>query len=137
MTTSPVNRNKLWLENEETAHSRIEQARNLKSVAAESGMRFNAYLPPDLAKWVLNQVENGMFIDPSEAVFCFIKQAKELAPHSDLKEELLRRQLAEAAKGKPIPLEEVEARMEEKRERYKTAPKPARWQKIKQPEASG
>ena len=46
--------NKHWLENEETAQQRIEQARTLKNHASKGGLKFEAYLTPDLAVWVLD-----------------------------------------------------------------------------------
>ena len=128
--------NRLWIEDETSARARIEQAQALKPVAAESGMWFEAYLTPDLAEWVLGLVEKGVFLDPGEAMYCFMREAKELDPHSDLKEELLRRKIAEAEKGEFIPIEDVKTHIAELKERHKTRPEPARWQKIDQPPPS-
>jgi antitoxin ParD1/3/4 len=86
--------NKHWMETEETAQQRITQARLLKEGARTGGLKFEAYLTPDIAEWVLDMVEQGDFIDPSEAVFVFMGQAKDIEPHQDLKEEIFRRRIA-------------------------------------------
>ncbi len=67
-----------WAETDETAKQRIEQARALKATAAKDGLKFEAYLTPNIATWVLEMVERGDFIDPSEAVFVFMKQAMDI-----------------------------------------------------------
>ena len=46
---------------------RIAQARALKEQAGKGGLRFEAYLPPGLAEWLLDLIERGVFADPSEA----------------------------------------------------------------------
>ena len=130
------NENQLWIEDENSARARIKQAQDLKPIAAESGLHFETYLTPDLAEWVLDLVERGVFIDPCEAVFCFMQEARELAPHSDLKDELLRRKIAKAEKGEFIPIEDVEAHIAELEERHKTRPEPVHWHKIDQPPPS-
>jgi hypothetical protein len=53
-------------------------------------------LPPALALWLLDRIEDGMFIDPSEAVFVLFKQARDLKPHLDLQQDLLHRQIMSA-----------------------------------------
>ena len=45
----------------------IARARSLRKQAAEGGLRFEAYLPPQLAEWLLERIEKGVFLDPSEA----------------------------------------------------------------------
>jgi antitoxin ParD1/3/4 len=59
--------------------------------AAESGLRFEAYLPPRLAEWVIALVDQGDFHSPSEAVFVAMQSFRELNEHPDLKQELLKR----------------------------------------------
>ena len=93
-------------------------------------MRFEAYLPPALADWLLAQIERGTFRDPSEAVFVIFGEHEELEPHSDLRQELLKRSL-QAALDDPrpgIPAEEVfsklRARMQE------PCASPAVWRKL-------
>jgi len=68
---------KLWMESDETARQRVEQAR-VKPQSSRGGLKFEAYLTPDLAVWVLDMVEQGIFLDPSEAVFVFMGQAKDM-----------------------------------------------------------
>jgi hypothetical protein len=82
--------------------SDIAQARALREQARKSGLRFEAYLPSGLVEWVLDFVERGVFTDPGEAVFVILGEHKELEPHNDLKEELLRRTL-QAAMNDPRP----------------------------------
>ena len=79
-----------------------EQAKALREQARAGGLRFEAYLPPDMADWLLERVERGMFVDPSEAVFAIVKNFIELEPHRDLRDELLRRML-QAAIDDPRP----------------------------------
>jgi hypothetical protein len=45
---------------------------SVRRQAAEGGLRFEAYLPPGLAEWVISLVEQGVFHSPSEAVFGFM-----------------------------------------------------------------
>lgn len=69
----------------------VEQAQRLREQARSGGLRFEAYLPPDLAVWLLGLIERGVFTDPSEAVFVMLGEQQEMEPHSDLREEFLRR----------------------------------------------
>ena len=84
-----------WPSAEAKAKS-IAQAKTLRRQAAEGGLRFNAYLPPELADWLLARIEQGMFVDPSEAVFVILGEHEQLEPHADLRAELLRRTLQSA-----------------------------------------
>jgi antitoxin ParD1/3/4 len=70
--------------------------------ARKGGLRFEAYLPSSLAEWALDLVERGVFTDPSEAVFVILGEHKDLEPHADLREEILRRTL-QAAMDDPRP----------------------------------
>ncbi|MGO8780277.1 MAG: hypothetical protein ACLQKK_15405 [Rhodomicrobium sp.] len=92
--------------------SDIAQARTLREQARNGGLRFEAYLPPSLAEWLLDLVEAGVFTDPGEAVFVILGEHKELEPHADLREEILRRTL-QAAMDDPHPgftIDEVKER---------------------------
>lgn len=116
-----------WPSADEKARN-VAQAIALRGQAKVGGLRFSAYLPPRLADWVLGLVENGTFIDPSEAVFVMLQEAQELEPHHDLRRELLNRRL-QAAEDDPcpgIPAEEVFRRLKEK---CASSPDPATWQK--------
>jgi hypothetical protein len=82
--------------------ARIAQAKALREPAGKGGLRFDAYLPPDLAEWLLGLIERGVFADPSEAVFVIMGEHRELEPHADLRRELLCRSL-QAAIDDPRP----------------------------------
>jgi antitoxin ParD1/3/4 len=69
----------------------IPHAGTLREQARKGGLRFEAYLPPDLAEWFLGLIERGVFADPSEAVFVILGEHRDLEPHADLRHELLRR----------------------------------------------
>jgi hypothetical protein len=71
--------------------ARSTQAGALREQAGKGGLRFEAYLPSDLAEWLLDLIERGMYSDPSEAVFVILGEHRDLEPHADLRRELLRR----------------------------------------------
>ena len=79
-------------------------------------------------------VENGDFHSPGEAVFVMMGLAKQLDPHQDLKEEILRRELDKRINDsqgtKYYSHEEVKARMEKVKEELKNRPDPPVWEKI-------
>jgi antitoxin ParD1/3/4 len=105
----------------------IAQAKALRSHAEKGGLRFNAYLPPELAGWLLGLIEKGIFHDSSEAAFVIFGKYRELEPHADLRRELLARSLQAAMDdpGPSIPAEEVIKKLKERR----TPPEPAVWVK--------
>ena len=105
-----------------------QQAQNVRHAASEGGLRFQAYLPPALALWLLDRIEKGMFIDPSEAVLVLLDEARELEPHLDLRQDLLKRRILKAADDpRPgIPADEFMAKFEAMRR--KPPPEPAVWQ---------
>jgi antitoxin ParD1/3/4 len=108
----------------------IAQAKALRKQAAEGGLRFEAYLPPQLAEWLLERIEKGVFLDPREAVFVLLGEYEDLEPHTDLRQELLRRRL-DAAINDPrpsIPAEQVAIELREKM----AAPRPeaAVWTRV-------
>jgi antitoxin ParD1/3/4 len=104
------------------------QAKNLRLQAREGGLRFMAYLPPDLADWVLDLVERKIFDSPSHAVFVFLQEQRELEPHGDLREELMRRRII-AAMNDPRPGREANEVFAELRERLAAKVAPVLWQK--------
>jgi antitoxin ParD1/3/4 len=87
---------------EATRRHGVEQAKALREQARAGGLRFEAYLPSDLAEWLLDQVESGMFVDPGESVFVMLTEQPDLEPHADLREEILRRS-CQAAMDDPRP----------------------------------
>lgn len=124
---------KHWLETDETTQQRVDQARSLKEQAKTGGLKFETYLTPDLAEWVLDMVEDGVFIDPCEAIFVYMGQAKDIEPHDDLKEEIIRRRIQQgidsAKSGKTYTIDEVEQHLQVATERMT---EPAVWKKITQ-----
>ena len=117
-----------WPDPADKAHA-VEQANRLRNQVAKGGLRFEAYLPPSLALWLLDLIEQGKFLDPSEAVFVILGEHKELAPHADLRQELLNRSI-KAAIADPRPAIPHKEAMAEMREALKQPrPEPARWEK--------
>ncbi|ALR19120.1 MULTISPECIES: hypothetical protein [Sphingomonadaceae] len=107
-----------------------DQAKALREQARAGGLRFEAYLTGDQADWLLERVERGMFVDPSEAVFAIVQNFRELEPYRDLRDELLGRVLdASAAELESVrPADEVFDEL--RRELAQPCPEPARWEKI-------
>lgn len=117
-----------WPDPADKAHA-VEQARRLRDQAAKGGLRFEAYLPSGLALWLLDRIEQGTFLDPSEAVFVILGEHEELEPHADLRRELLKRSI-DAAIADPRPAIPHKEDMAEMRERLKRPrPEPATWEK--------
>ena len=114
---------------EDSRRRAAAQARQLREQALAGGLRFEAYLPPGLAEWILDLVERGVFIDPSEAVFVILGEHQDLEPHADLRQELLRRTI-QAAIDDPspgIPADEVLEQL--RKELAEPRPEPAVWEK--------
>lgn len=104
------------------------QAETLRTQARAGGLRFEAYLPPDLADWLLGLIEAGTFSDPSEAVFVILGEQHELEPHRDLRDELVRR-MVQAALDDPAPtIPHNEVMRDLKRRLTAPAATPAAWQ---------
>lgn len=113
-----------------TAAANQAQAKQLRDQARAGGLRFEAYLPPDLAEWLLDHVAQGHFVDPAEAVFVILGEHQELEPHADLRDELFRR-MCQSALDDPrpaIPHDEVVKRLKE--QLAAPRPAPARWRKV-------
>ena len=72
------------------------RAAGLREQAQRGGLRFEAYLPPDLGVWLLDHIARGDFADPSEAVFVMLGEQEELERYPDLRRDLLRRTIEEA-----------------------------------------
>ena len=103
----------------------------IRRQAAESGLRFEAYLPPRLAEWVIALVDQDVFHSPAEAVFVAMQSFQELDDHPDLKRELLKRAIQKGIdsmkEGGGIPAEKVMERLRQEMERPR--PEPAVWDK--------
>ena len=117
-----------WPDPADKAHA-VEQARRLRDRAAKGGLRFEAYLPSGLALWLLDRIEQGVFLDPSEAVFVILGEHEELEPHADLRRELFKRRI-EAAANDPRPGISSEGMWQRLREVTKEPrQQPAIWEK--------
>ena len=117
-----------WPDPADKAHA-VEQAKQLRDQAAKGGLRFEAYLPPSLALWLLDRIERGKYLDPSEAVFVILGEHEELEPHADLRQELFKRSI-QAAADDPRPGisgEEMIKRLHELS--AEPQPEPATWEK--------
>ncbi|MGH8323820.1 MAG: hypothetical protein ACRETD_08500, partial [Steroidobacteraceae bacterium] len=118
----------IWPTAEQKQHC-VAQAKALRKQAMEGGLRFEAYLPPQLADWLLERIEKGVFLDPSEAIFVLLGEQQELEPHTDLRQELLRRRL-DAAIHDPRPGIPAEQVFEELRKKFSAPlPEAAAWTK--------
>jgi antitoxin ParD1/3/4 len=105
----------------------VAQAKALRNQAAEGGLCFEAYLPPHLAEWLLERIEKGVFLNPSEAIFVLLGEQEELELHIDLRRELLRRSL-DAAMNDPRPSLPAKEVFDELRKKFSTLPpEPAVW----------
>jgi antitoxin ParD1/3/4 len=102
---------------------------SVRRQAAEGGLRFEAYLPPGLAEWVVHLVEQGVFLSPSEAVYVAMQSFQEWDEHPDVKQELLKRAVQKgidsAEQSDVISGEEFMARL--RKELQGPRPEPAVW----------
>jgi len=111
--------------------SDIAQAMALREQARKGGLRFEVYLPPSLAEWLLDFVERGVFTDPSEAVFVILGEHKDLEPHADLRKENLRRSLDAAINDPRAPIPGKEAMASIAKGMAEPRPEPAVWRQRK------
>jgi antitoxin ParD1/3/4 len=112
---------------EEVRKRGAAQAAALQEQARAGGLRFEAYLPPSLASWILDKVARGVFADPSEAVFVLLGEQRDLEPHADLRQESLRRSV-QAAMEDPRPGMPADAFFEKLRQEMAAPrPEPAVW----------
>jgi hypothetical protein len=81
--------NLLWCETPETAQKRVEQARSLKGQAEKGGLKMEIWLDSCSALWILNKIEEGVFMDPAEAVQVYVGQAREIDPYPEVKRQIL------------------------------------------------
>ncbi|WP_208021179.1 hypothetical protein [Paracoccus alkanivorans] len=85
--------------------TRFKQTKRLRDQAEKGGLRFDAYLPPELALWLLDKIKQEQFLDPSEAVFVILGEHEKLEPYADLRQELFERSLQAAIDAsRPPPL---------------------------------
>ncbi|GFE77290.1 CopG family transcriptional regulator [Novosphingobium sp. TCA1] len=122
------------MDNDEDAfadnYAERDQAKALREQARAGGLRFETYLTGDQADWLLERVECGLFIDPSEAVFAIVQNFRELEPHRALRDELLGRMLDASAADLESARPADEVFDELRRELAQPRPEPPRWEKI-------
>jgi len=106
------------------------QASALKEQAREGGLRFDAYLPPGLAVWLLDLIERGVFSDPGEAIFVILSEHKDLEPHADLRNELLRRACQSAINDPRPSVPHGEVVEQLSKLAAMPRPEPAVWRKV-------
>jgi hypothetical protein len=112
----------------EGAARRRAKAAALRNQARAGGLRFEAYLVPRLADWLLAHIEEGTFRDPSEAVFVMLGEQRELEPHADLRREFFKRRIQAGIDfGPGSPAEEVFERLRKLLEEPR--PEPAVWRR--------
>jgi len=99
----------------------------LRQQASLGGLRFDVYLPPGLAEWVLDLVARGVFDDPSEAVFIGMTDYRELTPHTDLRQELMQRMVQAAIDDPRPPIEGAEVFARLQKLLNEPLPEPAIW----------
>ena len=108
------------------------QAKHLQAQARSGGLRFEVYLPPSLAVWLLDLIERDLFADPREAVFAILSEHRDMEPHTDLRAELLRR-ACQSAIDDPRPLIPHEEVMKRLRTLSATPlPDPAVWRRAEE-----
>lgn len=112
-----------------SAPPQLPRPRHCGEQARTGGLRFEAFLTPDVADWVLEKVENGVFLSPGEAVFVLLDESKELEIHADLRRELLKRRLQVAADVPRPGLSSEEVREELRKLSAAPPPDPALWRK--------
>lgn len=100
------------------------QAKALRAQAAAEGLEFQAYLPPEVADWVLGLIEAGLFREPSEAIRALLRRQIELWAHKDLHDELLKRMFSAAMDDPTSLLNDVIAEWRAR----SSPPGPPQWQ---------
>lgn len=106
------------------------QAKALREQASKGGLRFEAFLPPNLAEWVLDLVERGVFLDPKEAAFVMFGEMKDFHAHADLRQELLKRMFTEASDDSRPSSSMEDIREHIKKLSVQPRPVAAQWQKV-------
>jgi hypothetical protein len=82
--------------------------------ASKAGLKFEMYLVPSIAKWIIELIADGSFLDPSDALFNFLNEFKDFVEHKDLRSEVFKRTIQKSldninAGGKIYTSEELSA----------------------------
>lgn len=91
----------------EQLFQRSNQAKALRLPAGRDGLRFECFLPPELASWVLDKVEGLVFDDPAEAVRTIVSSHVQLCRLERVRQTMMERALARSA-GKRFEEETLE-----------------------------
>ncbi|MGL3607643.1 hypothetical protein ACSV9I_14095 [Rhizobium sp. G187] len=107
----------------------MQQARQLLSSLGDRGLRFEAFLPSELANWFLTTISVGRFAHPNEMIVEMATVFRQLELHPDLMQELLARQINQVRAGKTqgVSNELLSKQMDELWTRQ--APGPLEWKK--------
>src|SRR3546814_20973935 len=85
---STVQRDAGMIENDDEAfadnYAERDQAKALRAQARAGGLSVAAYLPGDMARWLLAKVERGPVVDPSESVFAIFRTFRDMYHHPDI-----------------------------------------------------
>lgn len=109
--------------------SGADQAKALREQAGKGGLRFEAYIPPRIADWLLDAIVREVFTDPSEAVFVLLGEHMELQQHRNLRDELDPRRI-QAAIDAPHPLLSSDDGRARLQERTANRSEPAVWTEL-------
>jgi antitoxin ParD1/3/4 len=117
-----------WPTADDWARSLAEAAR-LMPQAAAGGLRFEVFLPPQLATWVLESIARKDVLTPDEAVLVMLNEMQDLMKYPELRKELLRQSIMDAMDdpAPSIPAEEVFAQLKARAEAPR--PEPAVWRR--------
>jgi len=92
------------------------QAAALAAQAAKGGLRFEVWLEPSTATWMLERIAAGDFIDPVEATNHAFQDMKELSRHPRVRQALLSEMISAALEEPrtdgPVLIEEIMAELE-------------------------
>jgi len=117
MNTTPLNEHPFTPE---------EDARISAHIRAR-GLTFEVFLPEDMAEWLWQKLEAGVYTDPAEAAFLAFQDLMELDQHPKVRAELLKA-ILNAAADDPRPgisIDEWRARHDAKLREYASTEPPA------------
>lgn len=101
--------------------------RILESGAIQRGasLKVELLLQPRQAEWILNKVVDRTYFSPSDALFHILTEYREIEPHNDIRQEVLRRSLDAVSLENTVPLEDVLKEFDKIPERHQ----PVEWKK--------
>jgi hypothetical protein len=102
------------------------QARALFAQAASDGLRFEGYLPPPLATWILKKIAERVFPSPEAAILAIVSDHVQLDRLERLRQLMMERSLARS-NGRPVPVQTLEDVAQEVVDEADRAGVPAYW----------